>query len=230
LTTNNSSSPQFLSGMLARIDNLPFVNERNAILLLAAMHIAGIIGLSIESTRSLFQLLTPFNLAATAAILLHFEHHKGKRLFLFILVTFILGYGFEVIGVKTGLVFGEYEYGKTLGYKVMEVPLVIGLNWVVLTYITRGVSEKFVKSDLAVVMVASLLMVLLDVFIEPVAIRFDFWSWGNTHVPIQNYVGWFILSTIIQFIGIKIFPTLNNRLNTRLLVIQFVFFVTLNLI
>jgi putative membrane protein len=229
LAKNNSSSPQFLSGMLNNIDDLPFVNERNATLLLAAMHIAGAIGLSIESTRALFQLLTPFNLVATAAILLHFEQHKEKRLFLFILVTFVLGYGFEVIGVKTGLIFGEYEYGKTLGYKVLDVPLVIGINWVILTYITRGVAQKFVESDLAIVIVASLLMVILDVFIEPVAIRFDFWSWANTHVPFQNYVGWFMLSAIIQFIGIKIFPTLNNRLNTSLLIIQFVFFVTLNL-
>jgi len=215
--------------MLKKIDELPFVNERNAFLLLVAMHTAGIIGLSIESTKSLFQMLTPFNLLATAAILLHFEKNKTPRYFIFILATFVLGYGFEVFGVHTGLLFGEYAYGATLGFKVFEVPLVIGLNWVVLIYITRGVAEKIFSKEIFTILFSSILMVLLDLLIEPVAIKLDFWQWSSDNIPLQNYLGWFLLSVLIQYVGFKILPALNNKLCLRLLLIQFVFFLVLNL-
>lgn len=216
--------------MLKKIDELPFVNERNAFLLLTAMHIAGIIGLSIESSRALFQMLTPFNLITTAAVLLHFEEFKNFKYFLFILTTFLLGYGFEVLGVKTGVIFGEYQYGETLGLKLFSVPLTIGINWIVLIYITRGVAAKITNSKILIVIFASGLMVLLDIFIEPVAIQFDFWQWSGGEIPLKNYFGWFILSCLIQAIGLKIFPLSNNRLYLRLLVLEFIFFVTLNIL
>jgi uncharacterized membrane protein len=38
---------------------------------------------------------------------------------------------------------------------------------------------------------AALLMVALDVLIEPVAVALDFWQWENAVIPIQNFVMWF---------------------------------------
>lgn len=222
--------PQFLTGMLTKIDSLPFINEKNAFRLLLAMHVAGVIGLSIEESRPLFQLLTPFNLIATAAILLHFEKHKGLRYLYFIMATFILGFGFEVIGVKTGVIFGDYNYGATLGFKWLEVPLTIGLNWVVLIYLTRGVASQLTDSPLLTVLISSVLMVLLDLLIEPVAIKFDFWQWENGNIPLKNYLGWFGLSCLIQAVGLKLFPKSNNKLYLRILALEFIFFGVLNIL
>ncbi len=216
--------------MIQKIDQLPFVNERNAFALLAAMHIAGVVGLSFDISRGLFQFLTPFNLVATAGILLHFEKEKNLRYFVFIISTFILGYGFEVIGVKTGVIFGEYTYGKTLGFKYLDVPLVIGINWIVLIYITRGVAQKISRSKVLIVLISSALMVILDLLIEPVAIAFDFWQWESNHIPLQNYIGWFLLSCLIQTIGLIIFPFSNNKLYSKLLVLEFIFFALLNIL
>lgn len=218
----------FLTDMLKKIDEHPYVNERNAFWLLTAMHLAGVIGLSIESSRQLFQMLTPFNLIATAAILLHFEKFKSIRYFLFILITFLLGYTAEVIGVKTGLIFGNYSYGQTLGFQILDVPLIIGLNWVLLIYLTRSAASKMTSAPVLIAVYASLIMVGLDLLIEPVAIRFDFWSWEN-NIPLQNYIGWFLLSFVIQLLGIKIFPQSNNKLVLRILVLEFIFFGLLNI-
>lgn len=227
---NKTQTDRFLTIMLKKIDELPFVNERNAFLLLLAMHIAGVIGLSFVASRSLFQSLTPFNLLATAALLLHFEKVKNGKYFLFILSTFLLGYGFEVIGVKTGVIFGEYTYGATLGLKMLDVPLTIGINWIVLIYITRGVATQVTKSKWLIVLLASTLMVLLDLLIEPVAVHFDFWQWDGGHIPIKNYFGWFILSCLIQTVGLIIYPESNNKLYLRLLVLEFIFFAALNIL
>ena len=224
---NKTSAPQFLPNMLEKIDELPFVNERNAFALLVAMHVAGVFGLSFDETRALFQLLTPFNLIVTAAVLLHFEQEKSKNYLLFIFITFILGYGFEVLGVKTGVIFGEYTYGKTLGFKLFEVPLTIGINWVVLSYLTRGVAARLSSSKILIVILASTLMVLLDLLIEPVAIALDFWQWQENVIPTRNYIGWFLLSCLIQAIGLKIFPKSNNMLSLKLMVLEFLFFAAL---
>lgn len=222
--------PQFLTGMLAKIDDLPFVNEKNAFGLLLVMHIAGILGLSNVDSRPFFQLLTPFNLITTAAILLHFEGHKSLKYFCFIAATFILGFGFEVIGVQTGLIFGNYTYGSTLGLKFLEVPLTIGINWVVLIYLTRGVAEKITSSPFLIILLSSVLMVLLDLLIEPVAVKFDFWQWENGFIPLKNYLGWFGLSCLIQGLGLKLFPKSNNPLQLRILALEFIFFGALNIL
>ncbi len=216
--------------MLDKIDNLPFVNQKNASRLMMAMHIAGAIGLSIEATRELFQLLTPFNLLATAAIVLHFESNKGLKYGLFILITFLTGFFVEVAGVQTGLIFGEYSYGQTLGYKVFDVPLAIGLNWVVLIYCTGQQAKRIFQSPMLRIVSAALMMTLLDFLIEPVAIAYDFWSWEAVSIPIQNYGAWFLISAVLHFVFNKLMPESNNPLAIKILYIQAIFFLILNFI
>lgn len=216
--------------MLDKIDKLPFVNQKNAFRLMLAMHMAGAIGLSIDETRELFQTLTPFNLLATAAIVLHFESDKGLKYGLFILITFLTGFFVEVAGVETGLIFGEYNYGQTLGYKVLDVPLAIGLNWVVLIYCTGHLTKRIFTKLWARIISGAAIMTLLDFIIEPVAISYDFWSWDTAVIPLQNYVAWFAISCLLQLLFTRLINDSNNSLAIRLLYIQTGFFLILNFI
>ena len=52
-----------------------------------------------------------------------------------------LGFFIEVIGVKTGFIFGSYYYGAAMGIKILAVPLLIGLNWSILVYSTSLVVQ-----------------------------------------------------------------------------------------
>jgi putative membrane protein len=45
----------------------------------------------------------------------------------------VAGFFIEAIGVNTGLIFGNYVYKTTLGWKFLETPLIIGVNWILLT-------------------------------------------------------------------------------------------------
>ena len=176
-------------------------------------------------------MLTPFNLLATAAIVLHFESNKGLKYGLFILITFLTGFFVEVAGVQTGLIFGEYSYGQTLGYKVFDVPLAIGLNWVVLIYCTGPTSQKNIpQAQCSESVSAALMMTLLDFLIEPVAIAYDFWSWEAVSIPIQNYGAWFLISAVLHFVFNKLMPESNNPLAIKILYIQAIFFLILNFI
>lgn len=216
--------------MPLKVDNLAFVNTKNAFYLLLAMHIAGIIGLSIESTRELFQSLTPINLLLTAAIVLHFEEIKSPRYFIFILSVIVVGFLVEVIGVQTGFIFGEYQYGPTLGIKLWNVPLAIGLNWVVMIYCTGLFARGVAHSKLPTILLGAILMTVIDILIEPVAIKLDFWTWSSEAVPLRNYLGWFITSLILHLLFYYLMPKSNNSLAPRLLYILIGFFIALNFI
>lgn len=216
--------------MLKQILESRHINPTNAFRLLLAMHIAGAIGLAIPASRELFQLLTPFNLLATAAIVFHFEEKKTFNYFLLILVTLVAGYGVEVAGVHTGVLFGEYAYGSTLGIKLFEVPLAIGLNWAILTYASGLASDKLPFPKLVRAIAGATIMLLMDLLIEPVAIRFDFWSWTMDHIPLQNYLAWFVLSLMLHLFYQFLPFSKNNPLAVRLLYIQGLFFLALNFI
>ena len=216
--------------MLKKILESPYINQRNAFALLLAMHIAGAIGLAILASRSIFQALTPFNLLATAAIVFHFEEKKTGPYILFLVVVFLSGFLVEWAGVSTGLIFGEYSYGATLGIKLFNVPLAIGLNWAILIYCTGLLSDKLPVHFLLRALAGALMMVALDLFIEPVAIKLDFWSWKGNSIPLENYLAWFAVSLILHLFYQKTTFSKNNSLAIRLLSIEALFFVALNFI
>ncbi len=170
--------------------------------LILVMHFAGLLGLWFEPTRELFEMATPFNLITSIVLLFLAQRKYSSSFWFFVSITFFVGFFIEVIGVKTEAIFGTYNYGKTLGFKVLEVPILIGLNWIMITftvnyfvstYLTFFIFTSkitlFFKSVLS-----ALLMVILDYLIEPVAIIHDFWSWKNNFIPLQNYIGWFCVA------------------------------------
>ena len=216
--------------MLKQILESSHINPQNAFRLLLAMHIAGAIGLAIPDSREFFQILTPYNLLATAAIVFHFEEKKTPAYILLIVLTFLAGYFVEVAGVSTGVIFGEYSYGATMGFKLWEVPLAIGLNWAVLIYATGLLSDKLPIPKGMRAVVGGLFMVLLDLLIEPVAIKLDFWSWASESIPLQNYVAWFLISFVLHILYQVLPFSKNNQLAIRLLYIEAVFFLGLNFI
>ena len=42
----------------------------------------------------------------------------------------------------------------------------------------------------------AVLMVLIDLVIEPVAPIFDYWTFTEHVVPLSNYIGWFLVAAI----------------------------------
>ncbi|MFB0907474.1 MAG: carotenoid biosynthesis protein [Spirosomataceae bacterium] len=168
--------------------------------LLLSMYVAGVIGLNLDSTAGLFKILTPFNLLFSTFILLYFHLDKSKFFIFFVVVTFMIGYWIEVVGVNTGLIFGKYEYDTTLGFEVFNVPLIIGFNWLIVAYCSGHLVHKLAVPKIVQIILAALLMTTFDYVVEPVAIRLDMWSWFGKEPPLSNYVGWFITSFVIQII------------------------------
>jgi putative membrane protein len=200
----------------------------SSIVILFIFHVVGVIGLS-SDYQDLFLRLTPLNLLLSLGLFIWANNDFSIQFYKVMAILFALGFLVEVIGVSTGVLFGEYTYGATLGYKLFETPLMIGVNWILLSLASFGVSSFFLKKQLPIILLSSLLMVLMDVLIEPIAISLDFWTWALGDIPLQNYIMWFfvslIMNALISFNRLKI----DYRISFGLLLSQILFFTLLSL-
>lgn len=194
--------------------------------LLAATHMAGLAGLLWPVTQPYFLKLVPMQLLLTTGIVLWFHGPLNRFFVSFMSCIFLGGFLVEVIGVKTGAIFGNYIYGSTLGWQVAGVPVLIGCNWFVLVYGAGTVSRKITSRKAWQPVVAALLMVGLDVFIEPVATRLHFWNWQSGIIPLQNYIGWFICSFFFQLLFQKWIQESPKKIAMLVFLIQGAFFIS----
>ncbi len=186
--------------------------------------ISGIIGILL-SKGDWFLPKTPFNLLMGAMLLYwNFPPKNGWKSVAVWSAAFLAGITAEALGVNFGLFFGDYHYGDNLGPKVLGVPLMIGINWVVLTFSTAYLSGRLMTNRHASALLGATMMVALDVLIEPLAPVFDFWHWDIGYAPMQNYVTWFVLAWLLQYLVQKEVPKQENRLPLHHFASQVAFF------
>lgn len=198
--------------------------QKALLALLTAAYLAGIVGLQLPFSLPYFQALTPFNLLLSAGILFAFHTDWKSSFLLFCLLTFTFGFLIEVAGVASGQIFGQYVYGPTLGFQLWDVPLLIGLNWLMLIYSTGVICAGLRLPLWTKAALASCLMVLLDLLIEPVAIEYNFWTWESPDVPFQNYLAWFAISFCLHLLFFLLPFRKENPAAKILYLLQLVFF------
>lgn len=191
-------------------------------------HAVGIIGLALPITKPIFQQLTPFHLLMTVGLLMYF--HRGWNLSFigFSALAFLTGMTAEIIGVQTGLIFGDYHYGTVLGTKLWGVPLIIGLNWFLLVYLTGEWLDGKIQNHWGASALGALLMVGIDFVIEPVAISLGFWTWTSEAIPLENYLGWFFIAFGLQAAYRYFVFKKQNKLSPFLLLNLVLFFTILS--
>lgn len=197
-------------------------------ILLSIIYFVGIIGIALYPEK--FISLTPYNLAITCVLLLIYYPYKEKDFIRYVIFLFAAGFAVEMIGVQTGKIFGSYYYGYALGFKLKHVPIIIGLNWVMLTLSTQSIAQKFSNNLFVTSALGAALMVLLDVFIEQVAPKYHFWHWQNDVIPLQNYLAWFIISFLFHGLGSVMKFNKENKMAVFIYGIQLFFFFILNLL
>ena len=186
---------------------------------------SGILGI-LSSYSNWFLQLTPLNLFLYFALLLWNIDKGNEKLIIALSIPFFLGFLSDFLGVNYDLIFGSYEYGENLGFKLLGVPLMICVNWIVLTMITADIS-RFVSNSLIITsLIGALLMTLLDVLIEVSAPRFDFWEFENGIVPIQNYLGWFVVSFVAHLGYQKFDIRVSKKLSVHIFIAIVIFFLT----
>lgn len=187
------------------------------------LHLIGVIGISIPQTRELVISLTPIHLILSLGLLIAGSKTPRKQLVKAFLPIFLIGLIVEIIGVQTGFPFGEYVYGKVMGLQIMDTPVVIGVNWFLLSYLFYFITQK-INNKVFQIFLASALMTLMDVLIEPIAIKLNYWTWTDNTVPFSNYLAWFIIAMLMQLILTNKLENEKNKVAITLLITQVVFF------
>jgi uncharacterized membrane protein len=199
--------------------------------ILTILYTVGIVGL-LGDIHPQFIYLTPINLLVSTGLLLP-NHPKWLRShIIFCVLCFMCGFLSEVMGVQTGIIFGEYAYGDVLGFKIWDTPLMIGINWLMLVYASSVTANHLLKDKahtVAKALIAAGGMVILDVLIEPVAIVYGFWEWEAEHIPLQNYLAWFVIAFVLCWLFQKMIGNIKNKVAVALFILQFVFFAILGM-
>ncbi len=189
--------------------------------------ITGVIGLSIPLTQNIFIRLTPYYLLTTMLVLFYFHQEWDKKIIYNLISIAVIGYFLEVVGVNTGQVFGTYHYGSALGIKILQTPLLIGLNWLMLIYCAFVVSNKILAHKYVKAIIGALLLLTYDIILEPTAIKLDMWNWETPHIPLQNYIIWFLFSLSVLLILYHRRVVIKNPIAVYILTLQIGFFLFL---
>jgi bisanhydrobacterioruberin hydratase len=199
--------------------------QKYSLYFLILVYVSGTIGFIFNP--SFFEPFTPYTLVLTALVfLIHQPLTKASFVLAFLSVA-LIGFVSEVIGVKTGLVFGAYHYGHSLGYLSLGVPLIIPINWALL--VTCGVlfvkgisSNKIINALLSAALITG-----LDFIIEKNAAQLKLWYFHSGSPGLHNYFAWFVIAFVTSFFLQKQLLQGHTKSAKLILGLQFLFFGTL---
>lgn len=200
-------------------------------------HLSGLIGMYTDA-RPWFISMTPLTLLLMTGLILWNEKIIYRELILFFGLCFSFGYLSELIGTSTGLLFGEYAYGYAMGYLVLGVPLLIGVQWFVTVFsightvlfsyrLVYGNGHRSILTNFLLIIVAAGLTTLFDFVLEPAAVSLGYWEWHPDGViPLFNYISWFFISgfLLVPFFMIEQISRHINYFSVILIFIQTIFF------
>lgn len=196
-------------------------------LILCSFFGLGAIGHIFSPTRFLIVKLTPWVLLLFGSLVLTLGTGLRKKIIIWCAGTYLFAFIMEVAGVHSGLVFGRYYYGSALGPKLWAVPLIIGLNWVLVVMAAAELGQLATDNSFLAALTAGGATVIFDYPLEIVAVKLDYWQWLNPAVPIQNYLAWFFISAVAA-LAYNLFVRERPRpLVVHYLLVQFLFFVVL---
>lgn len=186
--------------------------------LLLAAHLT-LMGYQISLDKLPFELMT---YTFSSLILVHGIYMLGwRRALVFFVLTLVISFTLEHIGVKTGWVFGRYHYTDVLNPKLLgTVPVVIPLAYFMVIYPSYMMANLIVRGQptgkfqgwgliLLTSLLTGLIMTAWDLVMDPVMVHdVKAWVWerGGDYfgVPFHNFAGWtfttFVVSMAFRFI------------------------------
>ncbi|MDQ5885557.1 MAG: hypothetical protein QG645_722 [Patescibacteria group bacterium] len=141
--------------------------------------------------------LTPVVIGILAALTVWFWDAPAKNRVYLAVTTIIIGMIVEIIGVNSGLIFGNYSYGPLLGLKIFGVPLLIGITWLLVTLSAWQIVSFSNLGKFAKIIVAAGLVVMFDLVLEQFATAYSLWAWQDAVIPLKNYSTWFVVGVVI---------------------------------
>lgn len=166
--------------------------------------------------------LTPLYLLLNLGLLMY--RYRDAHVLPLLYIAAGIGFFAELIGVQTGLLFGDYIYGTVLGPKLFDVPIMVGVMWALVMLVIWALLPG--KLGISRIPLAASIAVLYDLILEHFATRFGLWNWEGS-IPLSNYIGWFIVASCIASVyhyrGYLVRTTLLAQLTLPVHIVFFLF-------
>ncbi len=142
-----------------------------------------------------------------AASVAHAAVTRGPRTAAAVVV--VLGLGgllVEAVGTATGVPFGRYEYAGSLGPRLLGVPLVVPLAWVMMGWPASLAGRRLAGGGARAVAVSAWALASWDLFLDPQMVAAGHWRWTDPHpalpgvpqVPVTDYAGWLVVAAALM--------------------------------
>jgi len=133
------------------------------------------------------------------------RHYRLRGILVFAAICLVVGNLTENLSIATGFPFGRYYFVELMGPKLFQVPVLLGLAYIGMAYVSWTLARVIVGNPhapvagmriVALPVVASFLMVAWDLAQDPVwATVLHGWVWRDGGpwfgVPVSNYMGWY---------------------------------------
>ena len=185
-----------------------------------ALNLIGIIPASLVSAGW----VAVFFAALLVFIVWLFTHEQGWIKSLFMLpILFLVPFAAEILGVKSGLIFGPYRYTEKLGPCVFGTPVMIGFAWIIILYASFSLvnvlalpwnsrfdsSLKRFSFQAVPALAGAIAATAWDMMMDPVAVAAGWWVWLapgayvpyiGGGIPVHNFIGWLGVAFVCQLI------------------------------
>ncbi|CAO5245102.1 Carotene biosynthesis associated membrane protein [Frankia sp. AgKG'84/4] len=120
----------------------------------------------------------------------------------FVVVTVGGGLAVETLGVHTGVPFGRYVYGTSLGPRLFGVSLVVPLAWAMMAYPAYVLVRRHQQAPDRAAVVGGLVLATWDLFLDPQMVNAGHWRWHSSGpalngIPVTNFLGWLLVGTLL---------------------------------
>jgi uncharacterized membrane protein len=142
-------------------------------------------------------------LQASLVVLFLTHTTRIRRATLVVITVVVASWAFEILGSKTGIPFGAYHYTEALEPRLLGVPLLIPLAWLMMLPPAWAIAQRITgrNSGLAFVAVSALAFTAWDLFLDPQMVHWGVWVWDAPGVyfgiPLANFAGWLVVSGLI---------------------------------
>ena len=160
----------------------------------------------------------------------------AKRFLLWCGFIIFAGFFVELAGNKTGIIFGNYEYGDILQPQLFNVPLLMGCAWLEIQLSSIGFVQHllFRKKEILffqLLLFTAIAMLFFDFLLEPAASMLNYWVWEENNIPAKNYISWFLVSSSFSLLGLKlgILKVKLNPISMHAYIGQIIYFAMVNL-
>lgn len=189
----------------------------------------GLVLFLLPFTRELFISITVLSLILVIGVTFYHQKEWNLKILLYFAFIIVGSFLLEMLGTTTGKIFGAYHYKRGLGPEVNHTPLIIGLNWLFLTYASHDIAYRFSNTSIIRILTGTGLMILYDLLLEWVAPSMQMWHFDTGYPPLRNFIAWFIAAFIFQS-GFEILHIYTDNKPARMLfVIQGGFFLLIGI-